>query len=271
VWTTRKPKAVENDSDGGGQSDSLDKSTEDIRLELSGHVGALRYVDGTIRVCAQALHRQNADLDRDIDATQFSSASLAVFASSLVLPVRPGPDLIRCGPAPSFAPGSPGGPFMDTSAHRNNDDTRLRLFALNLVWDESAQALRVTDSTVAGLVGTAVPAGGIHNLVSKSILGLVAFSAVINTPRENEHLYGRIERSPDTADGKPRIKGTCIPVEAIIQGKLEGLSSEELLDAYPQLSSADIRAALLFANDATNAYRRKNCDSRFTSESGAFA
>ena len=59
-------KAVENDSGEGGQSDSLDKGTEDIRLELAGHVEALRFVVGTISVCARALHQQNADHDADI-------------------------------------------------------------------------------------------------------------------------------------------------------------------------------------------------------------
>jgi hypothetical protein len=46
--------------------DGVDKGTADIRLQLSGHVEVLRYVVGTIGVCAQALNLQNADLDRDI-------------------------------------------------------------------------------------------------------------------------------------------------------------------------------------------------------------
>jgi len=67
-------RSAEDTSERGGESDTgegsgsraLDKGTSDIRLELSGHVEALRYVVGTIGVCAQALHQQNADLDRDI-------------------------------------------------------------------------------------------------------------------------------------------------------------------------------------------------------------
>jgi hypothetical protein len=55
-----------SESPDGSVSPSLDRGTSDIRLELSAHVENLRYVVGTIGVCVQALHQQNADLDRDI-------------------------------------------------------------------------------------------------------------------------------------------------------------------------------------------------------------
>lgn len=49
--------------------------------------------------------------------------------------------------------------------------------------------------------------------------------------------------------GKPVIRGTRIPVELLLRKLAEGASEETLLDAYPQIRSEDIRAALEFAAD----------------------
>lgn len=50
-------------------------------------------------------------------------------------------------------------------------------------------------------------------------------------------------------DGKPTIKGTRITVELILSKLGEGMSMAELLEAYPHLTSDDVRAALSFAAD----------------------
>ena len=50
--------------------------------------------------------------------------------------------------------------------------------------------------------------------------------------------------------GKPVIKGTRIPVDAIIRRLSEGLSFEEILEEYPSLTREDIKAALKYAVDA---------------------
>lgn len=60
----------------------------------------------------------------------------------------------------------------------------------------------------------------------------------------------RIEISPKIMLGKPVIRGTRIPVELILRKLGEGASEADLLDAYPNLKSKDIRAAILFAADA---------------------
>jgi len=60
----------------------------------------------------------------------------------------------------------------------------------------------------------------------------------------------RIEINPDVMLGKPVIRGTRIPVELILRKLSEGATEVELLDAYPRLESADIRAALAYAADA---------------------
>ena len=60
----------------------------------------------------------------------------------------------------------------------------------------------------------------------------------------------RIEINPDVLLGKPVIRGTRIPVELILRKLSEGASEADLLDAYPRLEPADIRAALAYAADA---------------------
>ncbi len=55
---------------------------------------------------------------------------------------------------------------------------------------------------------------------------------------------------PDVMLGKPVIRGTRITVELIVRKLGEGATEADLLDAYPSLTHADIRAALVFAADS---------------------
>ena len=59
----------------------------------------------------------------------------------------------------------------------------------------------------------------------------------------------RIEINPNVMLGKPVIRGTRIPVELLIRKLSEGTTEDELLDAYPRLTVADIKAALAYAAD----------------------
>lgn len=57
----------------------------------------------------------------------------------------------------------------------------------------------------------------------------------------------RIEFNPRVCGGRPVIKGTRIPVEVIL-GQLAGDESwDALIRGYPELTHADIQAALRFA------------------------
>ena len=62
-------------------------------------------------------------------------------------------------------------------------------------------------------------------------------------------LNDRIEVNPAVMLGKPVIRGTRIPVELIVRKLGEGATEDDLLEAYPRLSRADIQAALLYAAD----------------------
>lgn len=60
----------------------------------------------------------------------------------------------------------------------------------------------------------------------------------------------RIISDPTILFGKPVIVGTRISVELILDKLGDGDSIADLLDDYPHLSVADIRAAIQFAAQA---------------------
>jgi len=63
-------------------------------------------------------------------------------------------------------------------------------------------------------------------------------------------LLQRIESRPDVMLGKPVIQGTRITVELIVRKLGEGMSVDDLLQAYPRLTKDDVQAALTYAAGA---------------------
>ena len=59
-------------------------------------------------------------------------------------------------------------------------------------------------------------------------------------------LLDRISINPNVCFGKPCIKGTRIWVSLILDFLAEGASPVEILAAYPQLNTDDIRAAIAY-------------------------
>jgi uncharacterized protein (DUF433 family) len=55
--------------------------------------------------------------------------------------------------------------------------------------------------------------------------------------------------APDLHHGDSCIKGTRIPVAMIVGRLADGMTPEEIREAYPQLTAEDIQAALAFAAD----------------------
>ena len=58
-----------------------------------------------------------------------------------------------------------------------------------------------------------------------------------------------IEADTERLFGKPVIVKTRIPVDLILEKLAAGDTIEDLLEAYPKLTSDDITACLLFAAD----------------------
>jgi len=69
---------------------------------------------------------------------------------------------------------------------------------------------------------------------------------------DHEELLKRISVDPNVCFGKACIRGTRISVSLIAENLAEGISVEEILEAYPSLCREDIQAALAFAAQAPN-------------------
>ncbi|MGI8586464.1 MAG: DUF433 domain-containing protein [Chloroflexia bacterium] len=62
-----------------------------------------------------------------------------------------------------------------------------------------------------------------------------------------EQVQQHIEVNPKVMVGKPVIRGTRIPVELVVRLVAQGIPEAEILQQYPRLQTADIRAALMYA------------------------
>ncbi len=57
----------------------------------------------------------------------------------------------------------------------------------------------------------------------------------------------RVTVDPGVCGGRPCIRDTRIEIAIILDGLAEGLTIEDVIDHYPQLTREDIRAALAYA------------------------
>lgn len=60
-------------------------------------------------------------------------------------------------------------------------------------------------------------------------------------------LFERITINPDQMGGVPCIRGLRIPVATVVEMVAEGMTEDEILEAYPDLEHDDVRAALRYA------------------------
>jgi len=63
----------------------------------------------------------------------------------------------------------------------------------------------------------------------------------------NKDLLDRISVNPAVCAGKPCIRGTRIYIAIILDALAEGLTAEQVIDHYPQLTLDDIHASLAYA------------------------
>jgi uncharacterized protein (DUF433 family) len=62
--------------------------------------------------------------------------------------------------------------------------------------------------------------------------------------------YTRITVNPRQMGGVPCIRGLRIPVATVVGMLAEGMTEEEILQAFPDLERGDIREALQYAAEA---------------------
>jgi uncharacterized protein (DUF433 family) len=61
--------------------------------------------------------------------------------------------------------------------------------------------------------------------------------------------HGRIVTTPDTLFGRPRIAGTRIAVDFILDLLASGWTPTRILDEYPHLKPEDLQAVFAFVRD----------------------
>jgi uncharacterized protein (DUF433 family) len=59
----------------------------------------------------------------------------------------------------------------------------------------------------------------------------------------------RITVDPRILVGKPVVKGTRIAVEMVVDLLAAGWTHQQILDSYPTLTEADVRACLAYARE----------------------
>ena len=64
---------------------------------------------------------------------------------------------------------------------------------------------------------------------------------------EESTQQSRVTVDPGVCGGRPCIRDTRIEIAIILDGLAEGLTIEDIIDHYPQLTREDIRAALAYA------------------------
>ncbi|MBK9251783.1 MAG: DUF433 domain-containing protein [Proteobacteria bacterium] len=63
-------------------------------------------------------------------------------------------------------------------------------------------------------------------------------------------LLDRIRIDPNVCFGKPTIRGTRLWVSLILDLLASGVTADELIADYPQLTNEDIRAAMAYGAEA---------------------
>lgn len=62
-----------------------------------------------------------------------------------------------------------------------------------------------------------------------------------------DDLLSRITIDPEICHGKPVIRGLRYPVQTLLELLSSGMSTEEILEDYPDLEAEDLLAATAFA------------------------
>jgi DNA-binding transcriptional MerR regulator len=111
--------------------------------------------------------------------------------------------------------------------------SELRFWEVNgRLYFEEAGTVREARRPGQTIAGFAIPFAEIVQELEQGIVRL------------DQRVPGRVERRYGTLGSKPVIAGTRIPVESVHRLRDDGAGEEEILRLYPDLSTADVRAAL---------------------------
>lgn len=62
--------------------------------------------------------------------------------------------------------------------------------------------------------------------------------------------FERITTDPQQMGGLPCIRGLRVPVAAVVDMVAEGMTTDEIIDAYPDLETEDVGQALHYAAES---------------------
>ena len=62
--------------------------------------------------------------------------------------------------------------------------------------------------------------------------------------------FSRITTDPDVMGGQPCIRGMRMPVATVVAMVADGMAVSEIIAEHPDLTSDDVREALLYAAEA---------------------
>lgn len=65
-------------------------------------------------------------------------------------------------------------------------------------------------------------------------------------------LLERVVIDPEICSGKPTVRGTRIWVGLVLGFLADGMTTQDILDNYPQLTEEDVRACLVYAARLTS-------------------
>lgn len=68
-----------------------------------------------------------------------------------------------------------------------------------------------------------------------------------------DDLLKRITRDPDICHGKPTVRGLRYPVDMLLDLMASGMTTQEILEDYPDLERDDLMACLRYAARITHA------------------
>lgn len=67
---------------------------------------------------------------------------------------------------------------------------------------------------------------------------------------KKEELLKRITMNPKISFGKPTIRNKRYPVEVMLDLLAAGMTTEEIINDYPDLEKEDVQACILFAKES---------------------
>ena len=94
--------------------------------------------------------------------------------------------------------------------------------------------------------------------------GYCKYNCVREVESKSMKLLDRIISSPEIMVGKPVVKGTRIPVEAVLAHLSHTPDVHDLLEAYPRLTLEDVQACMAYAEEAVRKTYKKSRTGRPT-------